>query len=98
MANTTLFQNQINESCFLYTVPAVLSSVWIVTAKMDYHSILSKSNCLLSFSFRDKAKVYVPVLPDAECCGLELETGVHMSFIMVEGVVPTMVKGLLDWS
>ena len=66
---------------------------------MDYHRVLSNSNCLLIFSFREKKdEVYGPVLPDVERFGLELETGVHMSFIMVMGVVLMMVKALLGWS
>lgn len=40
----------------------------------------------------------MPVLSDVECSGLELEIGVHMSFIMVKGVVPMMIKALLSWS
>lgn len=40
----------------------------------------------------------MPVLPDVWCCGLELGTGVHMSFIMVEGVVLMKIKALVGWS
>lgn len=82
----------------IYAVPAFLSSVWIIIEKMDYHRVLSNCNCLLIFSFREKAEVYGPVLPDVERFGLEPETGVHMSFIMVMGVVLMMVRALLGWS
>lgn len=83
----------------IYAVPALLSSVWIVIRKMDYHRVLSNSSCLLVFSFREKAaEVYGPVLPDVEHFGLELETGVHMSFIKVMAVVLMMVRALLGWS
>lgn len=83
----------------IYAVPALLSSVWIIIEKMDYHRVLSNSNCLLILSFREKkAEVYGPVLPDVERFGLEIGTGVHMSFIMVMGVVLMMVRALLGWS
>lgn len=83
----------------IHAVPAFLSSVWIIIEKIDYHRVLSNSNYLLIFSFREKAaEVYGPVLPYVERFGLELETGVHMSCITVKGVVLTMVRVLLGWS
>lgn len=82
-----------------YAVPALLSSEWTGMEKMDFHRVLGKCNCLLIFSFREKAaEVYGPVPPDVERFGLELETGVHMSFVMVMGMVLMMVGALLGWS
>ena len=83
----------------VYAIPALLSSVWIVIEKINYHRVLSNSSCLLIFSFREKKpEVYGPVPPDVECFGVELETGVHISFIMALEVVLMVVRALLGWS
>lgn len=53
-----------------FGIYAVLESllVWNIIEKMDYHRVLSNSNCLLIFSFgENKANACVPAQQDVEC-------------------------------
>ncbi|XP_008938822.1 PREDICTED: grainyhead-like protein 2 homolog, partial [Merops nubicus] len=61
---------------------------------IERQKAMPQAKCSINFlmeGFREKAdEIYGPVLQDVEHFGLELETDVHMSFIMLMGVVLTM--------
>lgn len=83
----------------IYAVFASLFLVWNIIEKMDYHRVLTNSNCLLIFSFGEiKANVYVPAQRDVECFSLELEASVHMSIRVVMRVVLMRARALSGWS
>lgn len=79
----------------IYAVIASLFLMWNITEEMDYHRVLSNSNCLLIFSIGEKkADVCVPAQRDVECFSLYTLASVPMSFRVVMGVVLVMARAL----
>lgn len=88
------------ENCMLFGICAVPLIFSMDSNRMGYYQVLSNSNCLLVFSFREKkAEVYGWACPTRYGTLWHwLEEGVHMSFTVVVGMVPMMVRVSLGWT